>query len=116
MAARGIRWIAPAIRTSFTFAFNMKDPTVGGYTPQKRKLRQAISMAMDMQVDLDLFNSGLGQPAQFLIPPGIFGYDPTYRNPYRQFDVERAKRLLAEAGYPDGIDAKTRDRLTLYLR
>ena len=51
-----------------------------------------------------------------MIPPGIFGYDPNYKNPYRQYppDLDKAKRLLAEAGYPGGVDPKTGDRLTIF--
>ena len=98
------------------FAFNMKDPVVGGYTPQKRKLRQAISLAVNSKEFIDLFNQGNGVAAQSLIPPGIFGYDAKYRNPYRDYDpsLKRAKQLLKEAGYPNGIDPKTGDRLTIY--
>ncbi|HTE17500.1 MAG TPA: ABC transporter substrate-binding protein, partial [Armatimonadota bacterium] len=87
---------------------------VGGYTPEKRKLRQAISLAIDSQAFIDLFSQGNGIPAQFLIPPGISGYEPEYRNPYRQHSVEKAKQLLAEAGYPGGIDRKTGERLTIF--
>jgi ABC-type transport system substrate-binding protein len=47
------------------------------------------------------------------VPPGIFGFEPGYQNPYREYNVARAKRLLAEAGYPGGIDKKTGKRLTL---
>jgi oligopeptide transport system substrate-binding protein len=96
------------------FAFNMNDPIYGGYTPQRRKLRQAISTAIDSQAFIDLLSLGLGKPAQSIISPGLFGYDPDYTNPYRQPDIERAKQLLAEAGYPGGIDSKTGERLTLY--
>jgi oligopeptide transport system substrate-binding protein len=96
------------------FAFNMDDPIVGGYTPQKRKLRQALSLALDAQVFLDLFYQGNGTLAEWIIPPGLFGYDPNYKNPYRTNDLEKAKKLLAEAGYPNGINPKTGDRLTLY--
>jgi peptide/nickel transport system substrate-binding protein len=96
------------------FIFNMKDPVVGGYTPEKRKLRQAISTAIDAQAFIDLFSQGNGQAAEFLVPPGIAGYEPEYRNPYRRYSVQRAKQLLAEAGYPGGIDPKTKERLTLY--
>lgn len=103
----------PNVMISY-YCFNMTDPVVGGYTPEHRKLRQAISLAIDSQEEIDLFSQGLGIPAQYLIPPGVFGYDPNYRNPYRQTSVEKAKQLLAEAGYPDGIDAKTHQRLTLY--
>jgi oligopeptide transport system substrate-binding protein len=97
------------------FAFNMDDPTFGGTSEKNRKLRQAISLAMDSQEMIDLLHQGLGVPAQFVIAPGLFGYDPSYRNPYRRFDphLARAKQLLAEAGYPSGIDPKSGNRLTL---
>ena len=97
------------------FAFNMNDPVFGGYTPERRKLRQAISLALDSQQFIDLESQGNGIPAQSIIPPGLFGYDPKYKNPYRQFSVEAAKKKLAEAGYPDGIDPKTGEQLTLYF-
>jgi oligopeptide transport system substrate-binding protein len=44
------------------------------------------------------------------LPPGLFGYDATLKNPFRQYDLARARQLLAEAGYTDGIDAKTNIR------
>lgn len=99
----------------FYFGFNMNDPVVGGYTPEKRKLRQAISLSIDSQEFIDLFSQGNGKPAQSIIAPGIFGYEADYRNPYRQFDpkLTRAKQLLSEAGYPKGLD-KNGDRLTIY--
>ena len=37
----------------------------------------------------------------------MFGYDPEYRNPFRRVDSVRAAKLLAEAGYPKGIDAQS---------
>ena len=99
----------------YYFAFNMKDPVFGGYTPQKKKLRQAISLAIDSQAFIDLFSQGNGKNAQWIIPPGVFGFDPDYKNPYRQFDPQltKAKQLLAEAGYPNGSDAKTGEKLVL---
>jgi len=114
MRRRGIRMFRDVSPNIMYFAFNMRDPVFGGYTPQKRKLRQAISLAIDANAFIDLFSQGMGRPAQFLIPPGIFGYDPAYRNPYRQYNPQRAKQLLAEAGYPGGIDPKTGERLVLH--
>ncbi|MBV9468960.1 MAG: hypothetical protein JOZ57_06905 [Abitibacteriaceae bacterium] len=113
MAQKGVQLHRDVGTDIFYYAFNMNDPVFGGYTPQKQKLRQAISTAIDAQAVIDLFNQGLGRRAEFLLPPGIFGYEPEYKNPYRQYSVERAKQLLAEAGYPNGIDAKTGERLTL---
>ncbi len=97
------------------YGFNMDDPTFGGKSVKNRKLRQAISLAMDSQEMIDLLHQGLGLPAQFVVAPGLFGYDPDYKNPYRQFDpaLRKAKQLLAEAGYPDGIDTQTGKRMTV---
>lgn len=115
MKKRGIT-LEKAVQTDISYlAFNMSDPVVGGYTPEKRKLRQAISLAVDSEAFIDLFNQGNGKAAQFLIPPGVFGFEPDYKNPYRQYDADltRAKQLLAEAGYPNGLDAKTGEKLTI---
>jgi len=115
MKAKGIelrKAPQPSIRY---FIFNMEDPVVGGYTPEKRKLRQAIALAINSRDFIDLHNMGQGIAAQGIIPPGLFGYDETYKNPYRQNDLTRAKQLLAEAGYPGGKDPKTGGPLTIYF-
>lgn len=114
MAQRGVQLRRAAKLDIWYYIFNMEDPVVGGYTPEKRKLRQAISLAIDTQAFLDLLYTGMGIQAQTLIPPGLFGYDPDYKDPYRQVDLVRAKQLLAEAGYPGGVSAKTGERLTLF--
>jgi ABC-type transport system substrate-binding protein len=116
MKERGIRLVKSNELGVTYFAFNMRDPVLGGYTPQKRKLRQAISLAVNAQEFIELFDQGNGLRAQSVIPPGIYGYDANYRNPYRTYDpkMKRAKQLLKEAGYPDGIDTKTGQRLTVY--
>lgn len=58
--------------------FNMLDPVVGGRTEQEkqaaRKLRQAISIAVDYEEYISIFANGRGLPAQSPIPPGIEGY------------------------------------------
>ncbi len=121
-----------AVETSvFYLGFNMRDPVVGGRPgdPQDqaraRKLRQAISIAVDWEEFISIFNNGRGQAAQGPLPPGIFGYRAGRQglNPvvYRWRDgrperrtLAEAKRLLAEAGYPDGIDPATGNALILY--
>lgn len=115
MKRRGITLSRAAIPNIVGFLFNMDDPTFGGYTPAKRKLRQAISLAIDRREIIDLFDQGNALPAEFLVPPSIEGYDPNYRNPYSGQDLTKARRLLAEAGYPNGIDPKSGERLTLYF-
>ena len=115
MRARGIRLVTDVDTTLWYTSFNMLDDVVGGTTPERCKLRQAISIALDYNEFLDIFLNGRGVLAQGPIPPGIFGYrpgeagvnpfvdawDPVRERPVRQ-SIETARRLLAEAGYPEG--------------
>lgn len=64
------------------------------------RVRQALNLAVDReQITRDVL--GIGQlPAAHLVPPGIRGYTPP--ESLVRYDVERARQLLAEAGFPDG--------------
>lgn len=69
------------------------------------RVRQAVFYALDRQVLLDVANNGLGLPLNGgYLPPDRMGglTEPVYGAP----DIEKAKALLAEAGYPDGFDAE----------
>ncbi len=96
--------------------FNMQDDVLGGLEPARCKLRQAISIVFDFNEYLDIFANGRGIAGQGPIPPGIFGYKegPDGTNPYvNDWDpirkrnvnkpVETARRLMTEAGYPNGL-------------
>jgi oligopeptide transport system substrate-binding protein len=114
MAARGVRLETAVFPDVWYVGFNMLDPVVGAPAGEGgRKLRQAMSLAVDSREFTRLFYNGRGIPAQSPIPPGLFGYEPDYANPYRQPDLARARELLAEAGYPDGIDPSTAKPLKL---
>jgi ABC-type transport system substrate-binding protein len=114
MRARGMRLDKEVEPSVFYIGFNMEDTTLGAPAGEKgRKLRQAMSLAVDVEQYLRLFLNGRGVPAQSPLPPGIFGYNKDYRNPFRQPDPQRARRLLAEAGYKNGIDPKTGQPLKL---
>lgn len=130
MKAQGIRLETAVAPSTYYMGFNMLDPVVGGRTEQEkasaRKLRQAISIAVDYEEYVSIFANGRGIPAQGPIPPGITGYREGKEgiNPlvYRWQDgkaqrrpIEEAKALLAEAGYPNGIDRKTGTPLVLYF-
>ncbi|MBI3303551.1 MAG: ABC transporter substrate-binding protein [Deltaproteobacteria bacterium] len=107
--------ISPATRY---YAFNMLDDVVGGYDEKKRTLRQALSIAINEEEYIQIFANGRGIAAQGPLPPDIFGYqegkdginpvvydwDEQFGMPRRK-SLDRAKRLLAEAGYPGGRDA-----------
>jgi ABC-type transport system substrate-binding protein len=94
--------------------FNMQDERIGAPGGESsRKLRQAMSLVIDTEEFTRLFSNGRGVPAQSPIPPGIFGFEEDYVNPFRVVDLERAQALLAEAGYPGGIDPATDKPLRL---
>ena len=110
----------------YYYGFNMRDPVVGGYTPEKRKLRQALQIAFLTEEYLNVFYKGNGVAAQSLIPPGIPGHLEGEEgiNPYvydwvdgepRRKSIEYARQLLAEAGYPNGRDARTGEPLKIFI-
>ncbi|MDD3886447.1 MAG: ABC transporter substrate-binding protein [Victivallaceae bacterium] len=106
LARRGIRlWRIPEFEIRYV-GFNFSDPKLGN----NRKLRQAMSLAYDVQLRVEHSGRQL-IPAQGPVPPGVAGFDPDYRNPFARCDLTEARRLLAEAGYPDGIDPATGEHL-----
>jgi ABC-type transport system substrate-binding protein len=108
MAERGMRLVKSVDPDIFYIGFNMDDDVIGMPAGDRgRLLRQAMSLAVDVGEFTRVFNNGRGVPAESPVPPGIFGYDADYANPYRTPDLERARALLREAGYADGIDAET---------
>jgi ABC-type transport system substrate-binding protein len=114
MKARGIRLDKEVEPSVFYIGFNMEDRVVGAPAGEKgRKLRQAMSLAVNVEEYLRLFLNGRGVPAQSPLPPGIFGYSKDYRNPFGRPDLKRARQLLAEAGYRNGIDPATSQPLKL---
>lgn len=71
----------------------------GDETLENVKLRQAIAHAIDRDALVNLVAEGLADVAEGLIPPDMMGLPPA-AYPY---DPDKARELLAEAGYPDGI-------------
>lgn len=101
--------VSPSL-TLFYFGFNMEDEVVGG--EENKKLRQAMTSAFNTAEWERFYNYRVQRPTG-PIPPGLAGYvDQPARYP---FDLDRARALLAEAGYPDGRDPKTGRRLQLTL-
>ena len=126
MAEKGIRLLTSVRTTTFYMGFNFKDTVVGGLEERARKLRQALSIAIDQEEFISIFMNGRGIAAMSPLPPGLFGFEPGEAgiNPVvydwrdgqpRRKPVEAAKKLLAEAGWPNGRDATTGEPLVLYL-
>ena len=100
LADRGVRLLrVPEFEVRY-IGFNFTDPVLG----KKTKLRQALSLAYDVPGRVR-YTCGQLIPTQGPLPEGVAGYDPDYRNPYAHVDLEKAEKLLAEAGYPGGIGA-----------
>jgi ABC-type transport system substrate-binding protein len=116
---KGIRlYKTPSLSTHY-IGFNMKDPVVGSAADpavdqRRRKLRQAFALAIDVPTLCEVITNNRNTPAGSPIPPGVPGH---VAKPYPyQFNRERAKQLLAEAGYPGGKDAQGRVlRLTMIM-
>ncbi len=126
MREKGIALSTSVAATTFYMGFNMQDALVGGESVEARKLRQAIAIAIDQEEFISIFMNGRGVAAMSPIPPGIFGYraGPEGMNPLmydwsadgpRRKDVAVAKRLLAEAGWPNGRNAKSGEPLVVNL-
>jgi peptide/nickel transport system substrate-binding protein len=74
------------------------------------RVREAVGLATNIETLCKDYFGGHVRQARGVIPPGIVGYDPS--KPLRQYNPERAKQLLAEAGYPNGIDIEATVRET----
>ena len=123
---KGVKLNTAVSASIFYMGFNMLDPVVGGDSERARLLRQAIAIAMDYEEFISIFSNGRGLPAQGPLAPGIFGHleGEEGMNPYvydwgpyglQRKSIEHARKLLAEAGYPDGRDVETGKPLVLYL-
>jgi ABC-type transport system substrate-binding protein len=110
------------------YGFNWLDPVVGaGATPaeaeRNRKLRHAIAIAVDIEEYIQIFEDNRAVPNMGPVVGGLFGADAVPYNPFvydlvdgkpRRKSIAVAKKLLAEAGYPGGRDAKTGSPLVIH--
>jgi ABC-type transport system substrate-binding protein len=101
LAAKGIRHemlLRPNTRWTY---FNMDDPVVGGYAPEKIALRRAIGMGYDMGEFIRVLLKGRAVPAAGPIPPDVVGYDPGQKTAAQLYDPAAARALLDRFGYRD---------------
>ena len=101
LAKRGIQMERVVLSDISLIYFNMEDPVVGGYTPEKVALRRAIALGYNSEEEVRLPRRGQAIVAQGLITPGTSGYDPNFRSEMGTFDRARAIALLEMYGYSD---------------
>ncbi len=82
-------------------AFNMDDPVVGGYKPENVAFRRALVLSHDRSQEIAIVRRGQAIAAQSPVPPGLIGFDPTFRTIEQEYNAPRAKALLDMFGYVD---------------
>ncbi|MBV8199493.1 MAG: hypothetical protein JOZ15_02610 [Acidobacteria bacterium] len=92
-----------AARSAGGLAVNYLQPRVDTPPFSDPRVRRAISLALDREALVRVMLHGRGAPAGQMVGPKVFGYAPEIQPPRR--DLAAARRLLAAAGYPDGLDA-----------
>ena len=101
LAKKGVQaWRTPGSDVGLMI-FNMDDPVVGGYTPEKVALRRAIVLGNDIAREIRIARHGQAIPAQTIVPPLVEGYRNDLRTEMGEFDPARAKALLDVYGYLD---------------
>ena len=111
----------------YYLGFNMLDSIIGGNSERSKLLRQAISIAIDYDEYISIFANERGIVAQSPIPPGIFGYQDGItkfnKTIYKKKNIDtllkvnisKARKLLKDAGYANGINQETGKPLVLYF-
>lgn len=67
-------------------------------------VRRAINHAINKEMIVEAFYSGLGQPAKNPMPPTLWGYNDEIED--YEYNPEKARQLLKEAGYPNGFETE----------
>ena len=101
---RGVRSFPLELMDMIYNGFNMEDPVYGGYEDKNRFLRQAISLMYDYDEINQAFYSNQNLLYDGPIPSGLDGHPENHRAPinYRGPNIQKARKLLAKAGYPNG--------------
>ncbi len=99
LKAQGLQIVRGPSPTMYTLWVNFKDPALSN-----QKVRKAICMAIDRVGMAKYLRKGMAQPAFGILNYGGPGHDPDFRD--CRYDPEQAKKLLAEAGFPNGFTTR----------
>jgi oligopeptide transport system substrate-binding protein len=91
------------VATVYFFGFNLEKEgsPFAGYEEKARKLREAVNYAIDREFICNRIVDGRYDPSNGIVPPGLPGHEAL--RPRFERDLDRARRLLVEAGHPNGI-------------
>ena len=101
LVKRGIQIKRQVNSDSAYVYFNMEDPVVGGYTPDKVALRRAVSLGINLERLIRIGYRGQAIPAQAPANPHTTAYDPDFKSEMSEYSPVRAKALLELYGYTD---------------
>jgi ABC-type transport system substrate-binding protein len=101
LARRGIQMRRQVNADVAYMYFNMEDPVVGGYTPERIALRRAIGLGTDVDKLIRIGFRGQAIPSQGPTSPHTTGYDSAFKSEMGDYDPARAKALLDMYGYVD---------------
>ncbi|MDT8998537.1 ABC transporter substrate-binding protein [Paucibacter sp. APW11] len=98
----------PEVRTIFFVmdqgAEDLRGASVKGKNPfRDKRVREALNLALDREAIKRSIMRGLSTPGMLMVPPGVNGYDAALDAPIKP-DLDRARKLLADAGYPAGFE------------
>lgn len=104
MLEKGVRAQSNRLLDFIFRGFNMEDELLGGYSEEKKALRQAIALAIDLEEINQTFYNGRTIVYDGPIPPGLRGHPEDGRSEaaYRGPNLPLARQKLAQAGYPNG--------------
>jgi oligopeptide transport system substrate-binding protein len=98
---RGVKYFREPEADLTYLQFNMENPVVGGYSPDKIALRRAMAMSMNQAKLISVVANNQALAAQSPVAPGITGYDPAFKNTLNSYSPARANALLDRFGYKD---------------
>jgi ABC-type transport system substrate-binding protein len=101
LAKQGVRGTRVVNADYFATIFNMEDPVVGGYTPERVALRRALSLGMDVEREIRLIQRDQALIAQASVAPQTASFMPNFRSGMSEYSPTRARALLDVYGYVD---------------